>query len=65
MSWISIPKPTSSTYTAVNFQGKEQYDQSSLTYDDSSTYYDGVNSNAYTNVAKPTSSTWTIIAKPN
>ena len=34
--------------------GREQYDQASLTYDDSSTFYDGFNPNQWTDVAKPT-----------
>ena len=41
-SWISIAKPTSSTFTTVNAQGKEQYDQAGLTYDNSLTFYDGI-----------------------
>lgn len=64
MAWTNVPKPTSSIFTMVNPQGKEQYDQASITYDDSSVYYDGANPNLYTNVAKPTSSVWTKINKP-
>ena len=59
-----VAKPISSIYTNVNAQGREQYDQASLTYDDSGTFYDGVDENAYTSVAKPTTSVYTSIAKP-
>ena len=64
MPYTNVSKPTSSVYTVVNTQGKEQYDQASLTYDDSSIFFDGVNASAYTNVVKPTSSVYTNISKP-
>lgn len=48
----------------VNPQGKEQYDQPSLAYDDANTFYDGVNTTQWTNVTKPTSSLWTKVDKP-
>lgn len=53
-SYTRVSKPTGVPYTTVNPPGKEQYDQGSLSYDDSATYYDGMNPNAYVNVAKPT-----------
>lgn len=52
-SYTNIAKPTNSNYTNTNTVGKQQYDQSSITYDDSSIFYDGVNENAYTNIIKP------------
>lgn len=55
-SYTYIPKPTGANYTDVNAVGKQQYDQATLTYDDSSTFYDGIDIFAYTNVAKPTGS---------
>lgn len=64
MVWTSVPKPSSSLWTTVTFMGKEAYDQSSITYDDSNTYYDGINPNQYTSVPKPVSSLWTKVAKP-
>lgn len=64
MTWTNIPKPTTQTYTTVNPMGKEQYDQASLTYDDSGTYYDGVNPSQWTTVAKPVVSSWILVAKP-
>lgn len=63
-AWTNIPKPTTTTYTNVNPMGKEQYDQSSLTYDDANTYYDGINMAQWTSIAKPTTPTWTNIPKP-
>lgn len=64
MSWINVAKPTGRPYTNVNVQGKEQYDQASIMYDDPNVFYDGVNQAAWTNILKPVSSTWTKIAKP-
>lgn len=64
-TYTNITKPSGTSYTNQNTQGKEQYDQASLQYDDSSTFYDGVNANLYTNVAKPTTTAYTNIAKPS
>lgn len=44
--------------------GREQYNQADITYDSATTYYDGVNPNQYTNVAKPVTPSWTNINKP-
>lgn len=64
MSWVSISKPTGANYTNLNAMGKEQYDQGSLTYDDANTFYDGIDESAYTNMAKPTGSSWNSVSKP-
>lgn len=64
MSWTNVAKPGAQTYTNVNALGKEQYDQASIMYDDPNVFYDGVNPNQYTNVAKPTTNNWTNVAKP-
>jgi DNA-binding beta-propeller fold protein YncE len=53
MAYTNVTKPIGTSYTNANAIGKEQYDQSNLTYDSSVTYYDGLNFLAYTNVAKP------------
>lgn len=62
--WTNVPKPTSSTYTMLNPQGKEQYDQASLSYDDANTFYDGINITQWTSVNKPATSSWTSVTKP-
>ena len=64
MPWTNIAKPTSSVYSNVNPQGKEQYDQASIEYDDADIFYDGLNESLYTNVNKPSATTYTNIAKP-
>ena len=62
--YTKVDKPTTPTYTNVNAVGKEQYDQIDIEYDESTIFYDGVNENAYTKLAKPTSTTYTKVAKP-
>lgn len=64
MAWSNVAKPTGPTYTLVNPQGKEIYDQPDLTYDDADVFYDGINEAMWTSVAKPTSSVFTKVAKP-
>ena len=60
MAWTNIPKPNSQTYSNVNPVGKEQYNQVDITYDSTTTFYDGVNQSQWTNISKPTtqSLTW-------
>lgn len=63
--YTNVSKPIGANYTDTNPQGKEQYDQLSLTYDDSNTFYDGVWAAAYTDVAKPVLNphyTWAMAA---
>ncbi len=55
MAYTKISKPTGTNYTRINTEGKQEYDQSTLTYDDPNTFYDGVNQSAWTNLAKPIS----------
>ena len=64
MPYTNVPKPSAQTYTNTNPMGKEQYDEPSLTYDDSSTFYDGVNPSQYTAVSKPASTIYTNVSKP-
>ena len=52
--WTTVPKPTDATYTNINAMGREQYDQASISFDDASVFYDGVDVNEWTGVAKPT-----------
>ncbi len=63
-AYTYISKPVGADYVNVNAPGREQYDQASLTYDDANTFYDGIDMNAYTNIAKPTGTPYTSIAKP-
>lgn len=64
MSYTYISKPSAGNYTNLNAQGKEQYDQIQLTYDDANTFYDGVNMGQYTNVPKATAQGYTYVPKP-
>ncbi len=52
--WQNVPKPTGANYTNVNPQGKQQYDQANLTYDEPSVYYDSVDVSTWFQVPKPT-----------
>ncbi len=58
--YVFVDKPTGTPYTNVNGMGREQYDQSDLLFDSPSTYYDGVDIGAYTNIPKPTGAGLTI-----
>ncbi len=60
--YTNLTKPSGTSYTNTNTVGKQQYDQSSLTYDDSSTFYDGINQSQYTNLIKPTINVTVIVA---
>lgn len=63
MSWTNISKPTGTSYTRDNPQGRENYDQSDITYDSSITYYDGINPAQWTDISKPAFSlTWNDMA---
>lgn len=64
MSWNNVNKPTGNNYSYVNPMGKESYDQADIEYDSATTYYDGINPNQYTNIAKPTTNNWQDINKP-
>lgn len=64
MAWNNVSKPSVIGYTNVNPRGKEEYDQADIAYDDSNSYYDGVNPNQWTDVSKPVSSVWSKVNKP-
>lgn len=64
MAWTNVSKPGAQTWTANNPVGKEQYDDSLVTYDSTSTYYDGINPAQWTDVSKPSAGSWTNVAKP-
>ncbi len=61
-AYTYVAKPTGTPYTNVNAEGRYQYDESSILYDDPSIFYDGINFSAYTNIAKPTGGTTVIIS---
>ena len=63
-TWNNIAKPTGTAYTNVNPVGKQQYDQSSIEYDDVNVFYDGVNQSLWNNITKPSGTSWTNIPKP-
>ena len=63
-TYTNITKPTGTSYTPSNPVGKEQYDQISIEYDDSTVFYDGTNESLYTNLTKPSGTVYTNIAKP-
>ncbi len=62
-NYTKINKAAGTGYTNVNAQGKEQYDQALLTYDDSSTFYDGINQSLYTSIPKASGTSYTKILK--
>ena len=64
ITYTNVAKPITPTYTNNNTQGKEQYDQASLEYDDADTFYDGTNEAFYTSVSKPITPSYTNVAKP-
>lgn len=53
MAWTNVAKPGAQNWIDSHPQGKEQYDESTVTYDSTDTFYDGVNPGQWTNVAKP------------
>lgn len=64
ITYTNVSKPTGPTYVNDNSQGREQYDQSTLKYDEVSVFYDGVNESLYTDVSKPTLPSYTNVTKP-
>ena len=63
-NYTNVNKPSQNSYIPYNTVGKEQYDQSTIEYDDASIFYDGMNESLYSNVAKPSGTNYTLIAKP-
>lgn len=63
--YTNVAKPTGASYTNINPQGREGFDDPSVDFDSSTTFFDGGgSSSAWTNVSKPTGSNYTNIAKP-
>lgn len=63
MAWTTVAKPTGTPYTAVSPQGKEMFDDPNVLYDDSTIFFDGVNTTAWGNILKPTGNTVISILK--
>lgn len=61
-TYTKVSKASGTTYTPVNPLGKEQYDQASIEYDDSTVNYDGTPA-TYTKVSKASGTSYTKIAK--
>ena len=61
-TYTKITKASGTTYTPANPAGKEQYDQTSIQYDDSTVNYDGI-SVTYTKVSKVSGTSYTKVAK--
>lgn len=57
MTWTKVAKPGAQTWTDSHPQGKQQYDESTIQYDDPNTFYDGIDPDQWTMVAKPTGGT--------
>ena len=64
-TYTKIAKPSGTAYIMTNPIGRETYDDPTVSYDDASVFYDGVNQSLYTNVSKPSTTTYTNIAKPS
>ena len=62
--YTKIAKPTGANYTNLNIDDKTQYDDEAIIFDQSDIFYDGINESAWTDVAKPSDTTYTKIAKP-
>jgi hypothetical protein len=64
VTWTNIAKPSTLNWTNTE-TFLPVYDESSITYDTTTTFYDGVNQAQWTNIAKPSGTAWTNIAKPS
>lgn len=63
MSWANATGSWGAVdYIYVNTTGRQTYDEPLLAYDDSTTFYDGVDMSAWTSVAKPTGTGSSIMA---
>lgn len=63
-TYTQVQKPNQTPYNQQTFQGKQIYDDPSVMYDSATVFYDGVNPNLYTAVAKPSQTAYTTISKP-
>jgi len=64
ITYTNVAKPTLPIYTPQNFEGKYMWDDPGVFYDDPNVYWDGGNVNLYTKLSKPSSMSYTNVAKP-
>lgn len=57
MSWTLIQKPTDATWTAISTQGRQTYDEATVSYDDPLVFYDSVDMDAWMEIPKPSNGT--------
>ncbi len=61
--YTKIPKPGAQTYVTVQAY-LPIYDDPAFIYDDPNLFYDGFSPTMYTNIAKPSGTSYTKISKP-
>lgn len=61
-TWTKITKASGDSYTYVNPAGKEQYDEPTILYDDSTVGYDGTPA-TYTKITKASGTAYTNVPK--
>ncbi len=52
-TYTKVTKPVGTVYSNAIPTGFERYDQSTVMYDDTGTFYDGTNYSLYTKISKP------------
>ncbi len=52
--WTNVSKPTGASYTKLSPQGNEFFDDAGVDFDDADVYFNGINSSAWTMVARET-----------
>lgn len=63
-SYVFVDKPQTSAFTKVNIGRYTGYNDSDIEYSSATTYYSGNNPSQYTNIAKPSVTSYVNIAKP-
>lgn len=64
-TYTQVPKPNQTGYSQQTFQGKQIYDDPNVLYDSADVFYDTVNENQYSIVAKPSQTSYTTVTKPS
>lgn len=61
-TWTPVTPAANTTWTSpANSAGTQIYDEASLTYDNSTTFYDSTNPNTWTSVVAATGTSWTNV----